>query len=68
MEPALSRPGLFEIIFEDLRKQILSGELKPGERLTPERELALKYHTNRNTLREAIRKLEQIRLVTVRQM
>lgn len=53
-------------IFVDLRRQILRGELAAGERLPGERELAQKYGTNRNTLREAVRKLEQARLVTVR--
>lgn len=53
-------------IFRDLRGQILSGELTNGERLPGERELAAKYGTNRNTLREAVRKLEQSRLVSVR--
>src|SRR3954470_19282920 len=53
-------------IFRDLRSQILKGVLKPSERLPGERELAAQYGTNRNTLREAVRKLEQARLVTVR--
>ena len=53
-------------VFVDLRKQILSGKLGPGERLPGERELAAHYHTNRNTLREAVRRLEQTNLVTVR--
>jgi GntR family transcriptional regulator, transcriptional repressor for pyruvate dehydrogenase complex len=53
-------------IFEDLRRQILGGQLSPGERLLGERELATRYGTNRNTLREAVRKLEQTRLVSVR--
>jgi GntR family transcriptional repressor for pyruvate dehydrogenase complex len=53
-------------IFNELRRQILKGELIPGERLLGERELAQKYDTNRNTLREAVRRLEQLHLVTVR--
>lgn len=53
-------------VFHDLRRQILSGRLPPGERLPGERELATTYGTNRNTLREAVRRLEQARLVTVR--
>jgi GntR family transcriptional regulator, transcriptional repressor for pyruvate dehydrogenase complex len=53
-------------IFEDLQRHILSGQLSAGERLLGERELAAKYGTNRNTLREAVRKLEQARLVSVR--
>src|SRR5262249_37893682 len=47
--------------------RILEGKLAAGDRLPPERDLAAKYKTNRNTLREAIRRLEQSRLVTVRQ-
>ena len=53
-------------VFESLRTQILAGNLSPGERLPGERELAATYGTNRNTLREAVRRLEQARLVTVR--
>ena len=53
-------------IFEDLQRHILGGQLGAGERLLGERELAAKYGTNRNTLREAVRKLEQARLVSVR--
>jgi DNA-binding FadR family transcriptional regulator len=49
-----------------LRRAILRGEFAPGERLPGERELAQKYQTNRNTLREAVRRLEHARLVTVR--
>lgn len=59
-------PNIAETIFRDVRRQILIGTLAPGERLLGERELAAKYKTNRNTLREAVRKLEQSRLVTVR--
>lgn len=53
-------------IYRELRRQILSGALASGERLPGERELAQRYDTNRNTLREAVRMLEQARLVTVR--
>lgn len=59
-------PNLADQLFHELQRQILSGELAPGRRLPPERELAALYDTNRNTLREAIRKLEQLRLVSVR--
>src|SRR6478736_3827579 len=53
-------------IFRDLRSQTLKGTLKPSERLPGARALAAQYGTNRNTLREAVRMLEQARLVTVR--
>lgn len=54
-------------IFEHLRGEILGGRIAPGERLAPERSLAEHYNTNRNTLREALRKLEQLGLVRARQ-
>ncbi|MGB0590490.1 MAG: FadR/GntR family transcriptional regulator [Myxococcota bacterium] len=54
-------------IFESLRRDILSGQLAPGDRLPPERTLAEQHDTNRNTLREALRKLEQLGLVRARQ-
>jgi GntR family transcriptional repressor for pyruvate dehydrogenase complex len=64
-----NRPAVGNIattIFREVRRRILAGELAPGERLPGERELAAEHSTNRNTLREAVRRLEQARLVTVR--
>ena len=52
---------------EKLRREILLGRHQPGARLPPERELALKLGTNRNTLREALRTLESEKLVRARQ-
>src|ERR1051325_8177695 len=66
MQEQTRNANIADTIFAELRRKILSGELKAGERLSGERELAIKYGTNRNTLREAVRKLEQARLVTVR--
>jgi DNA-binding FadR family transcriptional regulator len=50
-----------------LRREILLGRHRPGERLPPERELAARLGTNRNTLREALRTLESENLVRARQ-
>lgn len=66
MTPRGENQNIARKVFEDLRQQILSGRLGAGERLPGERELAARYGTNRNTLREAVRRLEQARLVTVR--
>jgi DNA-binding FadR family transcriptional regulator len=55
-----------ETLYITLLRRILSGELLPGSRLPSERELADTYGTNRNTLREAIRRLIQADLVAVR--
>src|SRR5690606_32768363 len=66
MEEQPSGLNIADTIFRELRRQILVGELSAGQRLPGERDLATQYGTNRNTLREAVRKLEQARLVTVR--
>jgi len=65
-EKAAASSNIAATICRELRGKILSGKLAPGERLPGERELAQQYDTNRNTLREAVRMLEQSRLVTVR--
>jgi len=63
----IQRKGLADVIGDQLRESILKGEVDPGDRLPPERELAASFGTNRNTLREAIRALEAQGLVRARQ-
>ena len=48
---------LRDVVFNTLRRAILRGELKPGERLM-EIQLANKLGVSRTPIREAIRKLE----------
>lgn len=55
---------LREIVFESLRGAIISGTLKPGERLM-EVQLAEKLGVSRTPIREAIRKLELEGLVVM---
>ncbi len=54
---------LRDVVFQTLRKAILTGDLKPGERLM-EIHLAEKIGVSRTPIREAIRKLELEGLVT----
>ncbi|MEE2828827.1 MAG: GntR family transcriptional regulator [Myxococcota bacterium] len=63
----IKKKAISESVAEQLRMAILSGEVAVGERLPPERELAPRFGTNRNTLREAIRSLEAQGLVIARQ-
>ncbi|MFE4668248.1 FadR/GntR family transcriptional regulator [Streptomyces sp. NPDC056716] len=53
-------------IMEDLRHQILSGTLTDGSRLPAERELAEHYGVSGATVREAVRALTTMGLVSVR--
>lgn len=52
---------------EKLKAMIASGELKPGERLPREADLAATLGLSRNSLREAVRALSMIRILDVRQ-
>lgn len=56
-----------EEIVEQLRSLILTGQYKVGAKLPPERELAKKLGVNRASLREALKKLEHLGLVRIRQ-
>ena len=59
------RRAVDEIIGQ-IRSRIQSNELKPGEKLPSERDLAEQLGVSRNTLREAIRMLEFSGLVTLK--
>ncbi|MFE5711035.1 FadR/GntR family transcriptional regulator [Streptomyces sp. NPDC056501] len=49
-----------ELVLESLERQVLAGELKAGDRLPPERELAPALGVSRSALREALRVMETI--------
>ncbi|MDH6107872.1 GntR family transcriptional regulator [Kitasatospora sp. MAP12-15] len=52
------RPGAADRIAQDLREEIDSGRLQPGDRLPLTRELAEKYSVTGETVRQAIIKLK----------
>ncbi len=58
--------GRAEAIAEGLRAQILSGKYGPGERLPSERELSERLGVNRSSVREALKKLEQLGMIAIR--
>ena len=61
---AHSHRPLREIVYEELKMQILTGKITPGMRMM-EVELAESRGVSRTPIREAIKKLEQEGLVTV---
>jgi DNA-binding FadR family transcriptional regulator len=62
----LYRRRVADQIVEDLREQILSGALPDGSRMPAERELATSYDVSGPTIREAIRVLSAMGLVSIR--
>lgn len=57
---------LYRQIAEDLREQIESGRLQPGQQLPTEIELRERYGASRNTVRDAIKWLTTLALVETR--
>ncbi len=56
-----------ENIVQQIRQAILKGELKPGDRLPSEKDLAKNFCVSKASLREAFRALEALGLLEVRQ-
>ncbi len=54
---------MYRQIAEDLREQIESGQLEPGQQLRTELELREVYNASRNTVRDAIKWLTNLGLV-----
>lgn len=55
-----------ELIVASVRAQILNGKYGPGERLPSERELSERHGVNRASAREALKKLEQAGMISIR--
>ena len=62
----LTRSRLHEEIVSVIQKKIMDGSIVPGFKLPPEREMAETFNVNRATVREALRKLENLDLVEIR--
>lgn len=62
----IKSPRAFEHICDQIRAQLASGALKPGNKLPPERELAVQFGVSRNVLREALRSLEIAGLIELK--
>ena len=57
---------LYEQIVSQIEQRILSGELKAGDQLPSENELAKQFGVSRTAVREAVKALREKRLVEVR--
>jgi len=64
---ARRNPSVTEDAIDKIQKLIISGSWGPGDRLPKETELAAQLGLSRNSLREAVRALSQLRVLEVRQ-
>jgi GntR family transcriptional repressor for pyruvate dehydrogenase complex len=65
--PCIKRTSASDEAFKALHDMIVSGRLKPGDKLPSQDNLALQFAVSRNTVREAINKLSVMGLLTCRQ-
>ena len=65
--PLPPRASAVDECADAIRRRILRGELVPGVRLPPERDLAASFGVNRVTVRSALARLGAARLLSVRQ-
>ncbi|TLS48553.1 FadR family transcriptional regulator [Paenibacillus antri] len=63
----LSKRNHYEHITEQLKRLIVDGELKPGDKLPSTKELSERFGVGRSTMREALSALKAMGLIDVRQ-
>jgi len=63
----VNKKNLSDEVASQIISRIITRALMPGEKLPPEREISERMNVNRHTLREALRKLESLGLLSVRQ-
>src|SRR5215212_11190678 len=66
MAQGIRRSLVSDQVFRALAEEILSGRYEPGEKLPTQRTLAAQLGVNMASVREAVKRLEQLRLVEVR--
>ena len=59
--------GAIETTIDKIKQMLVDGQLRPGDRLPVEKDLAASLGVSRNTLREAVRALSSLRILQTRQ-
>lgn len=63
---AVKSARAYRQVVAQFQAQVRAGNLQPGDKLPPEREMALQFGVGRNSIREAIRELHLLGLVDSR--
>lgn len=61
------KKSVSDAVYEQLRDRIVRGDMEPGENLPSERTLSDVLGVNRGAVREALKRLEQARLIAIHQ-
>ncbi|MDQ0215002.1 DNA-binding FadR family transcriptional regulator [Oikeobacillus pervagus] len=62
-----SKKKTYQVIVDQLKEHFLNGDMKQGDKLPTERELASQFKVSRTSVREALRKLEMKGIIETRQ-
>jgi len=63
----VKQPRISDAVFQQLKKTILSKDLRPGDKLPAEKDLSEQFQVSRVAVKEAIRSLESTGFVEIRQ-
>ena len=64
-EPVTDSISLRDRVVQDILRKIEGGELRAGDRLPPEREMAAQFHVSRATVRDALRTLAALGALSI---
>jgi len=67
LEPLARAPSLYRSVQEAIKEFIIANSLRPGDMLPPETELVRQLGVSRTSVREAVKALESLGLLEVRQ-
>lgn len=65
MYPVVRSTRLYEQLVQQIEQRVVAGELRPGDKLPSERELAEQFGVSRTAVREAVKALREKGLVEV---
>jgi len=63
----VTQGNISQAIIKQIREAIISGKLRPGDRLPPENKLMAQFGVSKHTLRESLRSLENMGLIKIKQ-
>lgn len=63
----IRRASVVDEVIESFKQALIQGKLRPGQRLPPENELAQQFGVGRSAIREAMKMLEALGVISINQ-